>query len=177
MMKVSYDITSFTACLLKYHLEPLDGQNSWLKAWNKLSWYVHLYRWVHTHFISDLQPLLLSAGDQVAAWKSYEKCPSALSSTGMYFALSTLGGFVLPAPLPTNHQILNLKDMEVIRSSEFQDATENAFSLITKILDEIPAVHESMISSTVRSGHISAMPDSTAFCAADFVPTLCLNMH
>ncbi|XP_053367790.1 uncharacterized protein LOC128541409 isoform X2 [Clarias gariepinus] len=35
--------------------------------------------------------------------------------------------------------------MEVMRSPEFQDAAESAFSLITKILSEIPAVHKSII--------------------------------
>ncbi|KAM9462449.1 colony stimulating factor 3 (granulocyte) a [Clarias gariepinus] len=64
---------------------------------------------------------------------------------GAFLALSTLGSFVLPAPVPETQPTLDIKDMEVMRSPEFQDAAESAFSLITKILSEIPAVHKSII--------------------------------
>ncbi|XP_026803711.3 uncharacterized protein LOC113547531 [Pangasianodon hypophthalmus] len=70
---------------------------------------------------------------------------------GMYFALSTLGRFVLSAPVPETQHTLDVKDMEVMRSSEFQDAAENALSLITKILSDIPAVHKSLIHTTTLS--------------------------
>ncbi|KAF4084598.1 hypothetical protein AMELA_G00107980 [Ameiurus melas] len=61
---------------------------------------------------------------------------------GLFLALSTLGRSVLPAPL---------KDMEVMRSSEFQDAAESALSLVTKIHGEIPAVHKSLIHTMTLS--------------------------
>ncbi|XP_027032648.1 uncharacterized protein LOC113662157 [Tachysurus fulvidraco] len=63
---------------------------------------------------------------------------------GMFLALSTSGRFVLLAPLPET-LTPDIKDMEVMRSPEFQDNAENAYSLVTKILMEIPAVHKSLI--------------------------------
>ncbi|XP_060746980.1 uncharacterized protein LOC132859978 [Tachysurus vachellii] len=70
---------------------------------------------------------------------------------GMFLALSTLGRFVLLAPLPETQHMLDIKDMEVMRSSEFQDNAENAYSLVTKILIEIPAVHKSLIHTETLS--------------------------
>ncbi|KAK3529181.1 hypothetical protein QTP70_019425 [Hemibagrus guttatus] len=93
-------------------------------------------------------------GDQVAALQSNEK-PRCLyfplSSTGVFLALSALGRFVLPAPVPETQLTPDIKDMEVVRSSDFQDAAENAHSLIKKILMEIPAVHKSLIHTTTLS--------------------------
>lgn len=58
---------------------------------------------------------------------------------------------MLPAPVPETQHTLDTKDMEVMRSSEFQDAAENALSLIMKIISKIPAVHKSLIYTKVRS--------------------------
>ncbi|KAG7325380.1 hypothetical protein KOW79_011696 [Hemibagrus wyckioides] len=67
---------------------------------------------------------------------------------GVFLALSSLGRFVLLAPLPETQLPLDIKDMEFMRSSDFQEAAESAQSLITKIFIEIPAVHKSLIHTT-----------------------------
>lgn len=119
-------------------------------------------------------------GDHVTAWQSNKK-PShlffLLYSTGMFLALSTLGRLVLLAPLPETQLTLDIKDMEVMRSSEFQDNAENAYSLVTKILMEIPAVHKSLIHTEVRSGQNCCEAWVLSVCAdtSILVPTSCLN--
>ncbi|TTY54608.1 hypothetical protein Baya_16523 [Bagarius yarrelli] len=70
---------------------------------------------------------------------------------GMFLALSTLRRFALSAPLPELGLTPSSQDMEVMKSSAFQDAAENAHSLISKILIEIPAAHKSLIYTTTLS--------------------------
>ncbi|KAF5891041.1 granulocyte colony-stimulating factor isoform X2, partial [Clarias magur] len=70
---------------------------------------------------------------------------------GAFLALSAVGRFVLPAPLPETRPTLDIKDMEAVRNPEFQDAAESASSLMAKILAEIPAVHKSLIHTTTLS--------------------------